>query len=59
VCADVALGIILLVSAIVHPPNLKILNNNACCHACNMLTTAARRRSQDAPPQGQMVADLE
>jgi hypothetical protein len=55
----VALGIILLASTIVHPPNLEILDSDAYCHACNMLTTAARRWSQDDPPQDQGVAELE
>jgi hypothetical protein len=59
VCNAVALGIILLVSAILHPPNLEILDSDAYCHACNMLTTAARRWSQDAPHQDQGVAELE
>jgi hypothetical protein len=55
----VALGIIKLASTIVHPPNLEILDNDAYCHACNMLTTTARRWSQDDPPQDQGVAELE
>jgi uncharacterized membrane protein YccC len=59
VCTIVALGIVLLVSTIVHPPNLEILARDAYRHACNMLASAACRQSQNAPPQDQREAELE
>jgi hypothetical protein len=47
VCTAVALGIILLVSMILHPPNLKILASDDYRHACNMLASVACCRSQN------------
>jgi hypothetical protein len=53
VCAVVALGVALLWSAILHPPDLDILASDAYRDACNKLADAVRRQSQIAPPQGQ------